>query len=317
MKIVILDGYALNPGDLSWGPIEKLGKVTVYDRTKEDKIVERVGDAEVILTNKVPMTKETMEKLPNLKYIGVTATGFDVIDIAAAKELGIRVTNVSGYSTDAVAQHTFALILDIINRVAMHSEQVAAGEWTSAKDFTFRSAPLITLRGKTMGLLGYGDIASHVAKIAKAFGMNVIAHRNSPEKHTDKDVELKSVEGLFRESDVLSLHAPMNEATKEIVNKENLSLMKKSAYLINTARGGLINEQDLADALNENQIVGAGLDVLTSEPPKPGNPLINLKNCVVTPHIAWSFLEVREILIDLVAKNIEAFQNGEEKNVIV
>lgn len=317
MKIVILDGYALNPGDLSWGPIEKLGKVTVYDRTKEDKIVERVGDAEVILTNKVPMTKETMEKLPNLKYIGVTATGFDVIDIAAAKELGIRVTNVSGYSTDAVAQHTFALILDIINRVAMHSEQVAAGEWTSAKDFTFRSAPLITLRGKTMGLLGYGDIASHVAKIAKAFGMNVIAHRNSPEKHTDKDVELKSVEGLFRESDVLSLHAPMNEATKEIVNKENLSLMKKSAYLINTARGGLINEQDLADALNENQIAGAGLDVLTSEPPKPGNPLINLKNCVVTPHIAWSFLEVREILIDLVAKNIEAFQKGEEKNVIV
>lgn len=317
MKIVILDGYALNPGDLSWGPIEKLGKVTVHDRTKEDKIVERVGDAEVILTNKVPMTKETMEKLPNLKYIGVTATGFDVIDIAAAKELGIRVTNVSGYSTDAVAQHTFALILDIINRVAMHSEQVAAGEWTSAKDFTFRSAPLITLRGKTMGLLGYGDIASHVAKIAKAFGMNVIAHRNSPEKHTDKDVELKSVEGLFRESDVLSLHAPMNEATKEIVNKENLSLMKKSAYLINTARGGLINEQDLADALNENQIAGAGLDVLTSEPPKPGNPLINLKNCVVTPHIAWSFLEVREILIDLVAKNIEAFQKREQKNVIV
>lgn len=317
MKIVILDGYALNPGDLSWGPIEKLGEVIIYDRTKEDEIVDRIGDAEVILNNKVPMTKETMGKLPNLKYIGVTATGFDVIDIAAAKELGIRVTNVSGYSTDAVAQHTFALILDIINRVAMHSEQVAAGEWTSAKDFTFRSAPLITLRSKTMGLLGYGDIASHVAKIAKAFGMNVIAHRNSPEKHTDKDVELKSVEGLFRESDVLSLHAPMNEATKEIVNKENLSLMKKSAYLINTARGGLINEQDLADALNENQIAGAGLDVLTSEPPKPGNPLINLKNCVVTPHIAWSFLEVREILIDLVAKNIEAFQKGEEKNVIV
>lgn len=317
MKIVILDGYALNPGDLSWEPIEKLGEVVVYDRTEAEKIVERVGDAEVILVNKVPMTKETMEKLPNLKYIGVTATGFDVIDVEAAKELGIRVTNVSGYSTDAVAQHTFALLLDIINRVAMHSELVAAGEWTSAKDFTFRSAPLITLRGKTLGLLGYGDIASQVAKIAKAFGMNIIANRHSPEKHTDKDVELKSVEELFRESDVLSLHAPMNDATKEVVNKESLALMKKSAYLINTARGGLINEQDLADALKGNQIAGAGLDVLTSEPPKPGNPLIGLKNCVVTPHIAWSFLEVRVVLIDLVAENIEAFQNGEEKNVIV
>lgn len=316
MKIVILDGYALNPGDLSWEPIEKLGEVSVYDRTEEDKIVERVGDAEGILINKVPMTRETMKQLPNLKYIGVTATGFDVVDIQAAKDLGIRVTNVSGYSTDAVAQHTFALLLDIINRVAMHSELVAAGEWVSAKDFTFRSAPLITLRGKTLGLLGYGDIASQVAKIAKAFGMKVIAHRNSPEKHTDGDVVLKSVEELFRESDVLSLHAPMNAATKEIVNKESLAWMKKSAYLINTARGGLIHEQDLADALNNNQIAGAGLDVLTSEPPKADNPLIGLENCVITPHIAWSFLEVREVLIDLIAENLKAFQNGIEKNVI-
>lgn len=316
MKIVILDGYALNSGDLSWAPIEKLGEVTLYDRTPADNIVERVGDAEVVLTNKVPMTKEIMEQLPNLKYIGVTATGFDVIDVQAAKDLGVRVTNVSGYSTEAVAQHTFALLLDIINRVSMHNVEVSKGAWVKAKDFTFRSAPLVTLHGKTMGLLGYGDIGSAVAKIAKAFGMKVIAHRHSPEKHDDKDVELKSIKELFQESDVLSLHAPMNVATKEIVNKDTLSLMKKSAYLINTARGGLINEQDLADALKANKIAGAGLDVLTSEPPKADNPLIGLDNCVITPHIAWSFTEVREVLIDLVAKNIEAYQKGEELNVI-
>ena len=317
MKIVILDGYALNPGDLSWGPVEELGEVTMYDRTEDDKIVERIGDAEAVLVNKIGMSRETMEKLPNLKYIGVTATGFDVIDLEAAKELGIRVTNVSGYSTDAVAQHVFALLLDLTNRVAMHNEQVAKGAWVEAKDFTFRSAPLNTLKGKTMGLLGYGDIGSKVSKVAQAFGMNVIAHRNSPEKHTDKNVPLKSIEELFRESDVISLHAPMNEGTKEIVNKQTLALMKDSAYLINTARGGLVNEQDLADALNAKQIAGAGLDVLTSEPPKADNPLIGLDNCVITPHIAWSFYEARVVLIDLVAKNLKAFQNGEEMNVIV
>jgi len=316
MKIVILDGYALNPGDLSWGPVEELGEVVIYDRTEEKMVVERADDAEVVLVNKIGMSRDTMEKLPNLKYIGVTATGFDVIDLEAAKELGIRVTNVSGYSTDAVAQHVFALLLDITNRVAMHNEQVADGDWVKAKDFTFRSAPLITLKGKTMGLLGYGDIGSQVSKIAQAFDMKVIAHRNSPEKHTDKNVALKSIEELFRESDVLSLHAPMNEGTKEIVNKETLALMKDSAYLINTARGGLINEQDLADALKSNQIAAAGLDVLTSEPPKADNPLLELDNCVITPHIAWSFFAARELLIDLVAKNLKAFQDGEELNVI-
>lgn len=317
MNIVILDGYALNPGDLSWGPVKELGEVTMYDRTEEDEILERIGDAEAVLVNKIGLSREIMEKLPNLKYIGVTATGFDVIDLEAAKELGIRVTNVSGYSTDAVAQHVFALLLDITNRVAMHNEQVAAGDWVKAKDFTFRSAPLITLKGKTMGLLGYGDIGSQVSKIAQAFDMKVIAHRNSPEKHTDKNVALKSIEELFRESDVLSLHAPMNEGTKEIVNKETLALMKDSAYLINTARGGLINEQDLADALKANRIAGAGLDVLKSEPPKANNPLIGLDNCVITPHIAWSFFEARVVLIDQVAKNLKAFQDGEEMNVIV
>lgn len=316
MKIVILDGYALNPGDLSWKPVEELGEVVIYDRTEDDEIVERVGDAEVVLVNKIGMSRETMEKLPSLKYIGVTATGFDVIDLEAAKELGIRVTNVGGYSTDAVAQHVFALLLDITNRVSMHNEQVADGDWVKSKDFTFRSAPLVTLKGKTMGLLGYGDIGSQVSKIAQAFDMKVIAHRNSPEKHTDKNVALKSIEELFRESDVISLHAPMNDGTKEIVNKETLALMKDSAYLINTARGGLINEQDLADALKKNQIAAAGLDVLTSEPPKADNPLLELDNCVITPHIAWSFFASRELLIGLVAKNLKAFQNGEELNVI-
>lgn len=317
MKIVILDGHALNPGDLSWEAVEKLGELSIYERTEPEKIFERVGDAEAILVNKLGVDREIMEKLPNLKYIGVTATGFDTIDLEAAKELGVRVTNVSGYSTDAVAQHVFALLFDITNRVAMHNKQVQNGEWSAAKDFTFRSAPLVTLKGKTMGLLGYGDIGSQVATIAQAFGMKVIAHRNSPEKHADKHVPLKSIEALFSESDVLSLHAPMSDATKEIVNKENLARMKKSAYLINTARGGLINEQDLADALKAKQIAGAGLDVLTSEPPKADNPLIGLNNCVITPHIAWSFLDARVRLIQLVAENLEAFQNGEERNVIV
>lgn len=317
MKIVIIDGFALNSGDLSWEPIQQLGEVKVYNRTDHNQIVERIRDAEVVLTNKAPMTRESMLQLPNLKYIGVTATGYDVIDILAAKELGIRVTNVSGYSTDAVAQHTFALLLDITNRVALHNAKVEQGKWSSAKDFTFRSALLITLKGKTMGLLGYGDIASQVARIAKSFGMKVIAHRHTPEKHTDKEVKLKSIEALFAESDVLSLHAPMNDATEGIVNKGTLALMKKSAYLINTARGGLINEKDLADALKNDIIAGAGLDVLSSEPPKANHPLIGLENCVITPHIAWSFQEVRKVLIDLVAKNLKAFQQGEALNVIV
>lgn len=317
MKIVILDGYALNDGDLSWEPIKALGNVEIYERTPDDKILERIGDAEAVLVNKIGMSRETMEQAPNLKYIGVTATGFDTIDLEAAKELGITVTNVSGYSTDSVAQHVFALLFDLTNRVALHHSQVAQGDWAAAKDFTFRSSPLVTLKGKTMGLIGFGNIGSKVAEVAQALGMKVIAHRNNPAKHTDKSIELKSVEEIFSESDVVSLHAPMSETTKEIVNKDTLALMKPSAYLINTARGGLVNEQDLANALKNKQIAGAGLDVLTSEPPKADNPLIGLDNCSITPHIAWSFFEVRQVLMDGVAKNLAAFQKGESLNRLV
>lgn len=317
MKIVILDGYALNDGDLSWESIKALGDVEIYERTPDDKILERIGDAEAVLVNKIGMSRETMEQAPNLKYIGVTATGFDTIDLEAAKELEIAVTNVSGYSTDSVAQHTFALLFDLTNRVALHHSQVAQGDWVTAKDFTFRSSPLVTLSGKTMGLIGFGDIGSKVAEVAQALGMKVIAHRNNPTKHTDESIELKSVEEIFSESDVVSLHAPMSDTTKEIVNKDTLALMKPSAYLINTARGGLINEQDLADALKNKQIAGAGLDVLTSEPPKADNPLIGLDNCSITPHIAWSFFEVRQVLMDGVAKNLAAFQKGESLNRLV
>lgn len=314
MKIIVLDGYALNPGDLDWGAVEALGELTVYDRTHPDEVLARAEDAPMLLTNKTPITRETIEQLPALKYIGVMATGYNIVDIEAASEHGVVVTNVAGYSTHAVAQHTFALMLALINRVETHSELVHAGQWVASKDFTFRKTPLLELAGKRLGLFGLGDIGQKVADIALAFGMEVLAYRRNPSKTSDSRIQMVSLDELFTSSDFISLHAPLTPETRHVVDAKRLEQMKSSAFLINTARGPLIEEEALALALEKGQIAGAGLDVLSTEPPKADNPLLNAKNCVITPHIAWSLFEARQRLMGLVAENIQAFQAGKSLN---
>ena len=316
MKIVILDGYTLNPGDLDWSPIKSLGEVTVYERTAAGEVVGRAKGAPIVLTNKVEITRKMMEQLPDLEYIGVMATGFNIIDLPAATDHGITVTNVKGYSTNAVAQHTFALLFALLNRVETHSDLVHAGKWAASKDFTFRETPLLEVVDKTMGLIGLGDIGQKVADIARAFGMRVIAYRKNPQKTNDPDIQMVSLDEVFRQSDVLSLHVPLSAETEHIVNKENLEKMKATAYLLNTARGALINEADLASALDNQVIAGAGLDVLSSEPPLSDNPLLNAKNCVITPHVAWSLQETRERLMHLISENIKAYLHGEPINKV-
>lgn len=316
MKIVILDGYTLNPGDLDWGPLQALGQVEIYDRSAPDEVVERSKGARMVLTNKVRITRGMMEQLPDLQYIGVMATGFDIVDTQAATDHGITVTNVKGYSTDAVAQHTFALLLTLVNRVETHSDLVLDGEWAKSKDFTFRETPLFEIAGKTMGLVGLGDIGQKVADIAMAFGMKVIAYRRNPAKTSDPNIEMVPLDDIFAQSDVVSLHLPLSPDTSGMVDRERLRAMKNTAYLINTARGALINEPDLAEALNNQLIAGAGLDVLSTEPPSQDNPLLHARNCVITPHIAWSLREARERLIGLIRENIEAYLAGQPINKV-
>lgn len=316
MKIVILDGYTLNPGDLDWAPIQALGEVTIYDRSTPEEVLDRGQGARFLLTNKVPLSREMMVQMPNLKYIGVMATGYNHIDLEAASELGITVTNVAGYSTNAVAQHTFALLLSLLNRVETHSELVHDGRWAASKDFTFRETPLLELAGKTLGLVGVGGIGQKVAEIGKAFGMEVIAYRRNPHKTTDDFIQMVSLDDVFGASDVVSLHLPLSAETDQMVNARLLGLMKPTAYLINTARGGLIQEDALADALERGQIAGAGLDVLSTEPPAEDHPLIGARNCVITPHIAWSLKEARTRLVDLIAENILAYRRGEPLNKV-
>ncbi len=315
MNITYLDGYTLNPGDLSWVPLKKLGDFTVYDRTAPEEIVDRAADAEIILSNKVVLSAETLAQLPNLRYIGVTATGYNNVDLAAARKQGIVVTNVAGYSTSAVAQHTFSLLLGLTNHTELHSQSVRAGDWTNAADWCYWKTPLVEIAGKTIGLIGLGDIGTQVARIALAFGMRVLAHRKS-DKPAEAGIELVELDKLLRESDVISLHCPLTEDTSEIIDAKSLAKMKSSAYLINTGRGGLIKEQDLADALNAGQLAGAAVDVLSTEPPKADNPLLTAKNCLITPHVAWAFFESRQRLMQMVAENIAAFQNGQPINVV-
>jgi glycerate dehydrogenase len=315
MNIVYLDGYTLNPGDLSWAPLEKLGKLTIYDRTEPEKIVERAAEADVILTNKVVLDAHTLAQLPHLRYVGVTATGYNIIDLKAASAQGITVTNVRGYSTTAVAQHTFSLLLALTNRTELHSRSAKAGDWTHAVDWCYWKTPLVELSGKTLGLIGLGDIGTQVARIALAFGMRVLAHRKSSAPAGD-GIELVELERLFKESDVVSLHCPLTNETSGIINADSLGKMKPSAYLINTGRGGLINELHLAEALNEGRLAGAGVDVLSTEPPQATNPLLTAHNCLVTPHIAWALYESRERLMQLTADNIAAYQQGTPINVV-
>lgn len=317
MKIVVLDGYTLNPGDLSWEGIERLGELTVYDYTPPELIEERAKEADIVFTNKTPLGEEMLEKLPRLKYIGVLATGYNVVDAAAAKERGIPVTNTPNYGSKSVAQMTFALILELCHHVQDHSDAVRAGAWSQSRDFCFWNSPMIELEGKTIGIIGFGKIGQQTADIATAFGMKVIgySHRHSDQSHRE-NFRWAELDELLRESDIVSLHCPLFPETKGIINYGNLCKMKKSAFLINTARGPLIEEQDLADALNNDMIAGAGLDVLAVEPPPADNPLLTAKNCLITPHIAWATKEARKRLMDIAAENLGAFLNQEPVNVV-
>lgn len=316
MKIVVLDGYTSNPGDLNWDGIEQLGECVIYDRTKRDEVLERAKDADIILTNKVVFKRETIEALPNLKYIGVMATGYNIIDLEAAKEKGIVVTNIPSYSTNSVAQMVFAHILNIAQHVQSHSDQVHAGKWTNSPDFCFWDSPLLELHGKTIGIVGLGSIGMAVARIALGFGMKVIAYTSKSDFQLMQEIKKVTLEELFKESDIVSLHCPLTDDTRNLVNKERLNMMKPTASVINTSRGPLINEQDLADALNNKVIYAAGLDVMSQEPPKADNPLITIPNCYITPHIAWASFEARTRLMQILQDNVKAFLNKKPINTV-
>ena len=314
MKIVILDGYTTNSGDLSWDSIKQLGDLTVYDRTSNDQIINRCQDAEAVLTNKVILTAEIISALPKLKYIGVMATGYNVVDIDAARSRGIVVTNVPAYSTASVAQLVFAHLLNIASQVALHDSQVHEGKWVNSVDFCFYAAPLIELDGKQIGIVGLGQIGSAVARIAQAMGMKVAAYTSKSQEQLGDGITKMSLEQLFATSDVVTLHCPLTPDTKYIVNAERLATMKANAIIINTGRGPLVNEQDLADALNNGTIAAAAVDVLSCEPPKADNPLLTAKNCHITPHIAWASQAARTRLIATIASNLQAFINGNPVN---
>ena len=317
MKIVILDGYAVNPGDLSYDSLKSLGDVTIYDRTPKEKVIEYSKDADMLIINKIVLGKDELKKLPKLKYIGVMATGYNVVDVSAAKELGIIVTNIPNYSTKSVAQITFALLLELCHHIEEHSVAVKNGTWSNSKDFCFWNHPLLELDGKTLGIIGFGAIGKQVAEIAAAFGMNIIAYsRTITDQNNRNNFRWVSLDELLRESDVISLHCPLFSETMGLINKNTLSKMKNSAFLINTSRGPLIVEEDLANALNNNIIAGAALDVLSKEPPEIGNPLFTAKNCIITPHIAWAVKEARQRLLNIAVGNIKAFLKGEPINVV-
>ena len=314
MKIVVLDGYALNPGDLTWEGLKKLVDVEIHDRTESQRILERAKDAELVFSNKTLLSAELLRQLPKLKYVGVLATGYNCVDIKAAKELGITVTNIPTYGTASVAQFVFALVLELCHNVKRHHDAVAAGLWATSNDWTFWLTPLIELEGKVIGIVGLGRIGRQVARIASAFGMRVIATDQVP--ITEPGVQATTLEKLLAEADVVSLHCPLFPETQGLMNRTRLATMKRSAFLINTSRGPLIVDQDLADALNAEVIAGAGLDVLSVEPPVGDNPLFKAKNCLVTPHIAWATKEARSRLMDIAVKNAESFLGKQPVNVV-
>ena len=315
MNLVILDGYTTNPGDCSWDSIAKFGSLDVYERSAVSEIQQRAVNADVVLTNKTPLSAEIIANLPKLKLICVLATGVNVVDLEAAQARGITVCNVPGYSTPNVAQAVFALLLELTNQTAVHAAEVRSGAWSSCPDFCFWRGELVELDGRTLGLIGYGAIGQAVAAVGRAFGMTVMAARRK--KSSDSDgVMYVDTDTIFRESDVVSLHCPLTPETQELVNARRLEAMKSTAYLINTSRGGVIHEQDLADALNEGKNCRAGLDVLSAEPPPVSNPLLTAKNCLITPHIAWASRAARQRLIAATSGNIGGFLDGSPQNVV-
>lgn len=318
MKIVVLDAYTANPGDLSWEPLSALGEVEVYDRTAPEDVVTRAKDADAVLVNKVKITCEVMDALPRLRYVGVLATGYNVVDTKAASKRGITVTNVPAYSTMSVSQMVFAHLLNITNSVAQYTIEVKSGSWSSCEDFCFYNVPLTELDGRTMGIVGVGNIGMAVARMAQAFGMQVLAMSSKSAKAL-KALGIRkasSYEELFSEADVLSLHCPLTDDTHHLVNAERLALMKSTAILINTGRGPLVDEHALADALNQGGLRAAGVDVLVEEPPQNDNPLVEATNCSITPHIAWATAEARERLLTIAVENLKAFAEGKPQNVV-
>lgn len=319
MKIVVLDGYTLNPGDLSWEKLEAFGELTVLDRTpyKPEEIVKAIGDAEIIFSNKTPLPKEVLAKVPNVKYIGVLATGFNIVDLTTAKEMGMVVTNIPSYSTTAVAQMTMALLLEMCHHIGEHNRAVKQGEWSKSKDFSFWNYPLIELEGKTMGLIGFGRIGQATAKLAEAFGLKILTagSRKRPELESENCKQV-SLDELLNQSDIVSLHCPLTSDTEGIINTANISKMKDGAMIINTSRGQLIVEKDLKEALDSGKIAFAAVDVVSKEPIDPENVLLQTENCIITPHIAWAPKESRSRLLLTAVENLQAFINGVPQNVV-
>jgi len=314
MKITILDGYGVNPGDLSWDGLREFGDVTVYDRTAPEQVLERVSDSEVLLTNKTVLDAETLRSLPKLRYVGVLATGYNVVDISAARELGIVVTNIPAYSTASVAQMVFSHLLTIISRVEHYTEETRDGRWTSSPDFCYWDSPLIELAGKSFGIVGFGNIGQAVARIALAFGMKVKAYTSKDASSLPEGVAKAALDELFSTCDVVSLHCPLTDSTRHLVNASRLRQMKPSAILINTGRGPLVDEAALAEALDCGSIYAAGVDVLSCEPPRADNPLLKARNCFITPHLGWATKEARTRLMDIAAENLRSFIGGNVQN---
>jgi len=315
VNIVVLDGHPLNPGDLDWEPMGELGGLRVYDRSSPQEVLERSLGAQIALTNKCSFDRATIEALADLRYIGVLATGYNVVDLEAARRKGIVVTNIPAYSTPSVAQHVFALLLELCGAIGIHDRSVKMGNWSSCPDFSYTLRELTELQGLNLGLIGYGNIGNAVARIARAFGMEVLVHTRTPGPDRE-GLDFVDLESLLRRSDVISLHCPLTEDTRGLIGPESLALMKKSAILINTGRGPLVDETALARALNEGRIAGAGLDVLSSEPPFAENPLLRARNCIITPHIAWASRAARQRLMDIAVENVRGFIEGKVQNQV-
>ena len=317
MKIVVLDGYALNPGDLSWEEFKHMGDLTVHDRTSPEEVLKRASIAEIVLTNKTPIRDHVIRELPHLKYIGVLATGYNIIDVDAASKKNIVVTNIPNYGSYSVAQLTFALLLELCHHVQRHSDSVREGRWASSKDWSYWEYPLVELAGKTMGIIGFGNIGQKVGDIASSFGMQVLgsARKETDQSHR-KNFRWASVPEILQESDVVSIHCPLTPETKGLINAQSVRMMKASSFLLNTSRGPIIVDEDLSEALNADVIAGAGIDVLSIEPPHDNNPLFTAKNCIITPHIAWATKEARARLMQMAVANLQAFLSGKPANVV-